>query len=155
MKSASACLTIIGLAAVIAIPGVSIAQMLKMQPGLWEYTSTTTSATIPGMPPSATKAMEGRTMTIRHCLTAADAAQGPLAAMKKNPSCSISFAAQPNGQFTSNMVCKGPQGPSTIVSSGSAMATSFSSTTKMTLTGAQAMTVASHATGRRVGECPK
>ena len=155
MKSTSARLTAFGLAAAIGVSAVSVAQGLKMQPGMWEYTSTTTSATMPGMPPAAAQAMEGRKMTIHHCLTAADAAQGPLAAVKKNPSCSISYSTQANGRFTSNMICKGPQGTSTISSSGSATPASFSSTSKMTMVGAQSATIVSSSTGRRIGDCSK
>lgn len=155
MKSAAARLSIISLAATIGISGASLAQGLKMQPGMWEFTSTTKSAVMPGMPPAAAKAMAGRTMTIHHCITAAEAAQGPLAAMKKNPSCSIVSSMQPNGRFTSNMMCKGPQGNTTITSSGTATPVSFSSESRMSTAGAQSMTIVSSSTGRRIGECSK
>ena len=139
----------------LGISAAAIAQTPKIQPGMWEYKSKTTSTQMPGMPPGTAKMMEGRTMTIRHCITAAQAAEGPMAAMKKNPSCSMNYSMQPSGSFTSSMVCKTPQGTSTVTSSGTATPISFSGTSKMTVAGPQSMTIVSSSTGKRIGVCMK
>ena len=142
------------LAAAMSVAGAAYAQRMAMLPGQWEIVSTTTAVEMPNAPPAAANMMRGRTMTIKHCITPQQIAEGPQAAMKNNKSCTINYHAGAAGRFTSEMVCKQDSGgTATATSSGVMGPTSFSSSSKMAFTGAQPMTVSSTATGRRVGDC--
>lgn len=138
---------------VIGISAAALAQTVKMQPGLWEDVATTTAVEMPGAPPALVKMMIGKVMTIRHCLTDADAEQGPQAAMKKNPSCAITYHMEASGRFSSTMICKEAGGTMTMASSGTASPAAFTSTSKITRTGSQPMTITSTTIGRRVAAC--
>ena len=132
---------------------VAVAQVLSMQPGQWEIVSTTTAVDMPGAPPAVANMMRGRAMTIKHCVTPQEVAEGPQAAMKHNKSCKVSFHTEGGGRFTSEMVCEQGGGAVNAATSGTMTATSFASTSRVIMSGAQAMTITSTATGRKVGEC--
>ena len=148
--------TVIRAAVVVAalpLAAGAFAQSLGIQPGQWEIVSTTTAAEMPGAPAGVADMMRGRSITVRHCITPREAAEGPQAAMKKNNSCRVSYHVGAGGRFTSEMSCAEGGGTMTANSAGTVNATSFSSTTRMVMAGAAAMTITSTATGRKGGEC--
>ena len=132
---------------------VAWAQMPGMQPGQWEIAQTTTAIDMPGAPPAIANMMKGRTVTIKHCVTPQEVAEGPQGAMKRAKGCTINYRAGPGGTYTSQMVCRQGASTTTASSSGRMTGTSFTGTTRLVTTGGQAMTLTSTATGRRVGDC--
>ena len=135
------------------VSAAAVAQMLSMQPGEWEIVTTTTAADMPGAPPAVAKMMRGRSMTIKRCVTPQEVADGPQAAMKRDKSCKVSFHTGIGGRFTSDMVCQQAGSSVKASSSGTMTPTSFASTSRMVMSGAQAMTITSTATGHKIGAC--
>jgi hypothetical protein len=135
------------------VSAAALAQALSMQPGQWEIVTTTTAAEMPGAPPAVANMMRGRSMTIKRCVTPQEVAEGPQATMKRDKSCKVGFHTGVGGRFTSEMMCQQAGSTARATSSGTMTPTSFSSTSRMVMSGAQAMTITSTATGRRVGAC--
>ena len=136
-----------------SLAAAAMAQSLAIQPGMWEIVSTTTAVDMPSAPPAVANMMRGKAMTIKHCITPQEAAEGPQAAMKKNKACTVSYHTGPGGRFSSEMVCRQDGGTMNATSSGTASATAFTSTTRMVMSGGMAMTMTSTASGHRIGNC--
>jgi len=143
------------LAAALTALTLPAAAHAQMQPGQWEVTSNVVSADIPGAPPRAAEAMR-KPHVMRSCVTPEQAARGPLAVTKESSNCRITRRAMGGGKMSAEMVCHQPGGGTmTATTSGSFTPVSFAMTTRMVMTGAQAMSVTSTATGKRVGACGK
>ncbi len=120
-------------------------------PGLWESTSTVTSADMPGMPPSVMAAMK-TPHTIRHCITPEEAARGPQEAMKHDNKCQMKNFTMAGGVFRVDMICPNM----TMHSEGHFTPTSYSSTGTMTTSGARGgMRMSFAGSGKLLGPCGK
>ena len=140
-------------AAAVVIPSVAIAQTTSVQPGLWETAVTVNTVDMPSAPPMVAKIMQGRTTTIRHCITPEEASRGPQEMLKTNKACSFTRYSLAGGRLSSEMVCKQSGGAITATTSGTYTPTSFSATGKSVVTGPATMTMTTTSTGRRIGEC--
>ena len=121
-----------------------------INPGLWETTTRMTLVSMPNMPPQALAAMK-QPHTIRYCVTAAEAAAGPQAAMK-NSDCKIQKYTMGSGTFEMAMTCRGMR----MQSRGTFTPVSYSGRSEM-IGGASAggMHVVSEAKGKLIGPCKK
>jgi hypothetical protein len=138
---------------IIAVAATFIAAPLlagPISPGLWETTTRMTMVSMPNMPLQALAAMK-KPHTVRYCVTAAEAAAGPQAAMK-NSECKIEKYKMGAGTFEMAMTCQGMR----MQSRGTFTPTSYSGRSEM-IGGASAggMHVVSEATGKLVGPCKK
>ncbi len=139
--------TIIAATAMLA---ASAAPAAPITPGLWETTSRMTVVDMPGMPPQAL-AMMKQPRTVRHCVTPAEAATGPGAAMKSSE-CKIDKYAMGAGTYDMVMTCKGMR----MQGHGTFTATSYSGRSEITGAGPQGqMHMVSEGTGKLVGPCKK
>lgn len=133
---------------------VALAQATPVQPGEWETKVTIDAVDMPGAPPMVANMMRGRTTTVKHCITAADAAKGPQEMLKSNKSCTFTRYSMAGGKLSSEMVCKQGGSTMTATSTGSFTPTSFTGTGKAVTTGgAMPMTMSSTTVGRRIGDC--
>lgn len=121
-------------------------------PGMWESTSTVTAIDMPGMPPGALAAMK-KPHSIRHCITPAEAAQGPRELMKRSKTCRFSRFSMVGGILDAQMECDGGGGAMTMHTHGSYTPTSFHTTGSMTMAGPRAMKMTVAGSGRLIGSC--
>jgi len=134
------------IALAIAVPAVASAQ--TMQPGQWETTSSITS--IKGnVPPNMMAMMKGRQTVTRHCVTAAQIAQGPRDMMKARSDCKFDKFVMSGGHYASQMQCKDMR----MVVNGYYTPVSMAATGTMTMTGRMAMTMTTSLKGHRIGAC--
>ncbi len=124
-----------------------------IQPGEWEIAVTINSVDMPGAPAGVANMMRGKTTTIRHCITPADAARGPQDMMKSDRTCTFTRYSMTGGQLSSEMTCVRRNMTITATSSGSFTPVSFTATGRSVATGGMTMTTTSTTTGRRVGDC--
>ncbi len=134
------------IALAIAVPAAAPAQ--TMQPGQWETTSSITS--IKGnVPPNVMAMMKGHPTVSRHCVTAAEIAQGPRNMMKARADCKFDKFVMSGGHYASQMQCKGMR----MNASGTYTPVSMAATGTMTMTGGMAMTMTTSVKARRIGAC--
>lgn len=144
--------TILGTAAV-AVPALALAQSTSVQPGLWEMAATVNTVDMPSAPPMVARMMQGRTTTIRHCITPEEASRGPQEMLKTNKACTFTRYSLAGGRLSSEMVCRQGGGTMTATASGTYTPTSFSATGRSVVTGPATMTMTTTSTGHRVGDC--
>lgn len=135
------------------VPATSFAQAPVVTPGQWEMAVTINTVDMPNAPPMVAKMMQGRTSTIRHCITPEEAARGPQEAMKSDKSCSFTHYSAAGGKLSSEMVCTQSRGTLTATSSGTYTATSFAATGKSVMSGSNPMTMTTTTSGHRIGDC--
>ena len=131
--------------------GLLAAAATPIQPGRWQTSVqiTDVKSSIPGM-----AAMMGRPTTVSACVTPAQAAAGPRAAIENtNGRCRYSSYAVANGRINSVMACSRPGGTMTVRSSGSYTPTMIEVNGIAAMTGGMAMTMRTHTISRRVGGC--
>ncbi len=124
-----------------------------IQPGEWEIAVTINSVDMPSAPAGVANMMRGKTTTIRHCITPADAARGPQDMLKSDRSCSFTKYSMAAGRLSSEMTCVRRGMTLTASSSGTFTPVSFTATGRSVATGGMTMTTTSTTTGRRVGDC--
>ena len=124
-----------------------------IQPGEWEISVTVNSVDMPGAPAGVANMMRGRTTTIHHCITPADAARGPQDLMKSDPSCTFTKYSMAGGKLSSEMTCMRKNMTITASSTGSFTPVSFTATGRSVVTGGAMMTTTTTTNGRRIGEC--
>ena len=118
--------------------------------------ATINSVVMPGAPAGVVKMMTGRTTTVKHCITPAEASRGPQEMLKQSKSCSFTHYAMTSGRLSSTMVCKQGGGTMTATTTGTFTPTAFSASSRMVTTGGgMPMTMTSTSTGRRIGDCGK
>jgi hypothetical protein len=139
------------IALAVVVPSAASAQM--MQPGQWEITSTITSIKGGNMPPNVAAMMKGRPTVIRHCVTPAEAAQGPREMMKANRSCKFDRFLMAGGRYASQMTCNNGGTKISANATGSYTPVSMAATGTTVISGRMAMTMTSVVKGRRVGAC--
>jgi hypothetical protein len=142
---------IILFAALAATPALAAAQ--GVQPGQWEILTTVQSIDMPGAPPQVAAMMKGKPIRISQCITAADAAKGPQEMMKSNKQCRFTRYSMVGGKLSSEMVCNQGGGTMTATSSGTFTPTSFTTSGRSVMTGAQKMTLTATTVGKRIGAC--
>ncbi|MDO6416492.1 DUF3617 domain-containing protein [Sphingomonas sp. BIUV-7] len=125
-----------------------------IQPGLWEMTTKIDTISMPGAPPAMAAAMR-RPKTIRTCITAEQAAQGPRGIQQADKSCKIGRYDWAGGKYVAEIVCSRPTGTMTTRSTGTYTPTSFNSKSQMSSTGQMKMAMTMTASGRRVGLCKR
>ena len=135
------------------VPGAVLAQAGSVTPGEWDMAITTDSMSMPGMDADAMKAMAGRTVHVRHCITPADAARGPQDMLKASKECTFTHYSMVGGRLHSETVCKEPGGTMTAVGDGTFTATGFTMKSRSTMTGGAPMTIVATMIGKRVGAC--
>jgi hypothetical protein len=134
-----------------ASPALAAAQ--AVQPGQWDILTTVQSVDMPGAPPQMAAMMKGRPIRVSQCITAADAAKGPQQLMKSNKQCRFTRYSMTGGRLSSEMVCDQGGGTMTATSTGSFTPTSFTTTGRTVMTGAQKMTMTATTVGKRIGAC--
>lgn len=133
----------------------------SIQPGQWEVATEALKVDAPNMPKEAAGMLRSSlNKTTKICITAADLKQsgGNLFTGKKNENCSRQEFGFEGGRVRGQMSCgSGGQAPGQmeLEVDGSYTATTYSTTTKMQMSGGgMAMNVESRSTGRRIGDCP-
>ena len=122
------------------------------QPGQWEITTRMLAMEMPGMPAGLVKSMIGKPMTIRHCLSAADAASDPQALLRKSgANCSYGNFRMSGGTVDATMSCKQGGNVMTGRTSGRYTPTSYDMTSQMSTSSGMKST--STATGKWIGPC--
>ena len=133
---------------------LTVAAATPIQPGKWVTTVTILDVAMPGTPPQVAAAIKGHPTTVSACVTPADAAKGPRAAIEKtNGRCRYTDYTMSGGRISSTMVCSQPGGAMTVHAIGSYTPTSVSVEGTGMMTGARAMTIHTRTVGRRVGGC--
>ena len=133
---------------------LALAQPPGVQPGQWETKVTINTVDMPGAPPTVANMMRGKTTTIRHCMTAEEAAKGPQEMMKNNKACTFTRYSMTGGKLSSEMVCKQGNSTTTATTAGTFTPTSFNATGKTVTTGgSMPVTMTSTTSGQRVGAC--
>ncbi len=103
------------LAGVVALPFAAMADHGKA--GLWDITVSMKLANMPKIPPDQLAKMKAMgitipnmsTMTVQHCMTAAEvAADKPPQMQRSNKDCAMQDIKMYGGHYTADMVCKGP-----------------------------------------------
>lgn len=123
-----------------------------IQPGRWQTTVTILDAKVPGAPPQVAAMLRGRPTVVTHCITPAQAAAGPRAAIERsNNRCRFTDYSMTGGRLRSTMVCAQPGGQMTFRSAGTY--TPVSMQMEGTGTGGNAMTMRTRTVSRRVGGC--
>ena len=136
-----------------AIPSLALAQASPVQPGLWEIAATVDTVDMPSAPPAVAKMMQGKTTTIRHCITPEEASRGPQDILKANKACTFTRYSMAGGRLRFEMVCKQNGGTMSAKTTGAFTPTSFVAKGRSVITGAATMTMTSTSTGRRLGPC--
>ncbi len=139
--------------AAVALGGVALAEGLPIQAGMWETAVTTTAIDMPNAPPQVAAMMKGRTTTVRHCVTAEEAANGPQAMLKSGKSCSFGRYTVAGGRFDAEMTCSEHGSTMTATSSGSYTPTSYSGTSHIVMSGGTGMSITSTSSAHRIGAC--
>ena len=144
-------LRILPLALVFAAP--AMAQTL--QPGMWEHSSTMTSAEIPGAPPEMMSAMLGQTNTTSSCITQEQLDQGAEALFNQsNGQCTYSEFSMESGHVSVAGTCNSPQGSANIAATGTYTSTTYESESTITAsTPGGEMRMEVEGSGRRTGDC--
>lgn len=138
---------------VLAAAGLGAPALAQVTPGKWEIVTTVNSVDMPGAPPFVANMMKGKPIKVSHCLTPEEAARGPQDMMKARKECTFTRYSMAGGKLDSVMVCQQGGGTMTATSSGSFTPTSFTSSARTVMTGAQQMTMTATAVGTRVGDC--
>ena len=133
---------------------IALAQAGGIQPGQWEMISTTKSVEMPNGPPQVARMMEGRSSTLRRCITSEEAAANGLREMvKANKSCTLGHFAMSGGKYDADMTCSQGGGTMTAVTTGTYTPTTMSSTSHIMIKGPTPMTMTTSVVGKRVGAC--
>ncbi len=143
------------LMAALLVPGAALAQAMGVVPGQWDIAITTTGMTMADMPPEIATSMIGRTIHVKHCITPAEAANGPQAMLRSDKSCTFGKYQVTGNRLHAEMSCKQPGGMMNSVSDGTFTPTGFRTTGKTVLTGDGAMTMSAMTVGTRTGACAK
>lgn len=130
---------------------------LDLDPGMWEHTSTITSAEMPSMPPDMASAMIGQETVTNACVTAEQLAQGPQALFDQTGGqCSYSTLTMSGGELSMSGSCSAPGGGGqmTMTATGTYTRTSYESqsTVSMGMPGGE-MKIEATGSGRRTGDC--
>ncbi len=139
----------------LALPAAVLAQATGVMPGQWDIAITTTSMSMPDMPPEVAKSMAGRTIHVRHCITPVEALSGPQTMMRGDKSCTFSKYQMLGNRLHAEVTCKQPQGMMHSVSDGTFSPTGFTTTGKTVMTGNGGMTMTATTVGKRTGACGK
>ena len=133
------------LSCAVLLSSAAVAQ--TVQPGMWETTSTTKSANMPDMPAFLAKRLQGHTVTVKHCITPEEAAQGPKQMIAQQKSCSIDHYNMSGGRFDAKLICSG----TTVTSAGSYTPVSMSGDSHVS--GPNGVDMTAHVESRRTGSC--
>lgn len=134
---------------------------VKLKPGQWESTVEILSVDGAGMPPAALAMMKGHKTTSRSCITP-EQAERPNAALlagRKDNRCSYQDWSMAGGRMHGTITCagEGGRGKMTMTMDGSYGADSYDVSTQMAsagMPGGMSMTMKSHSTSKRIGDCP-
>ena len=133
---------------------IALAQAAGIQPGQWEMISTTKSVEMPNAPPQVARMMEGRSSTLRRCITSEQAAANGLREMvKANKSCTLSHFTMSGGKYDAEMTCSQSGGTMMASTTGTYTPTTMSSTSRIMIKGPTPMTMTNSVVGKRVGAC--
>lgn len=122
-------------------------------PGKWTTTVVIDDVSMAGAPPGVAAAMKGKPITTTYCVTPEQARQGVRGALKPQTGCAFTQFSVVGTRIATRMTCSRPGGTMTSVGSGTYTPDSFAMTSATTSTGRMAMTMKSHAMGKRVGGC--
>lgn len=129
-------------AALSVLPSVAWSDGLKVEPGLWEFTTTTPGAA--GSPPGASTSTE--------CIRDDD--MTPQKFTSKMKGCQISEPKADASSMSWKMNCPSPHGSMTGTGSFTSTGTTVAGSLDMTMdVGGQKFPMGSKWTGRRTGEC--
>ena len=137
----------------LALPPTAIAQPSGVKPGLWEIAVTINSMDSPSLPPAIAKMMIGKTVTVKHCITPADAAKGPQEMLKSGSGCVFNKYTMAAGRMNSEITCTSHGATTRTASSGTFTPESFTAQGRAVATGGAPMTTTSTSVGRRIGGC--
>jgi hypothetical protein len=98
---------------IVALPMAALASHGKV--GLWNVTIKVSMANMPQIPPDQLAKMQamgvhvpnGSTMSVQHCMTAAEVASDKPPQMQHNDNCAMQNVSFSRGMFTADMVCTG------------------------------------------------
>jgi hypothetical protein len=108
------------------------------------------------MPPAVAEKMKSQKMTSRHCLTPEKAAHPGNDFFGKASKECTNNVVMAGGRVSGSMTCKTPGGSTSVISiDGQYGGDSMEMAMKMDMNSkGQSMSMTSHMTGHRVGECP-
>jgi hypothetical protein len=134
------------------------AAAVRLNPGQWEMIVESSAMTGPSMPAEVAKMMKGMKVTTRECITPQEAERPTSNTFggKSQGDCKQTEFSLAGGKLHAVMTCSGARGGggTSITSDGAYGGDSFDVRSKMETDGGQGrMTMESHVTGRRVGEC--
>lgn len=138
------------LLAALLVPASALAQVT---PGQWTTTVTIDTVEMPGAPPGIANMMRGHKVSMKHCMTAEEAARGPQEMLKSDKSCHFTRYAMAGGKLSSEMTCTRGGMTTTATTTGTFTSTSFAAKGRTVTTGSQPMTMTSSVVGTRVGDC--
>jgi hypothetical protein len=127
-----------------------------IRPGQWQMVNKTKSFSMPGMPAGLAQKMGGG-MTLSRCITPEQVKDNPRSLFEGTQGkCSSTKFNMSGGKIDSVAVCEQPGGKTTISGSGTYTPTSYEMDMTMTANGKQGgMTIKTHVTGKRIGDCSK
>lgn len=144
--------------------GAAGAAGVKLTPGEWETSTEIVDLKMEGLPAgvpqSAMDHMRPPRTTVKSCLTPEDAANpnARMLAAQADSRCTSTRADMSGGQIDIAMSCPAPQGSGamTMTMTGQYSDTSYEMNGDMVMEGPNGvhMTMKSHTTGRRIGDCP-
>lgn len=124
-----------------------------IQPGEWEIHTQVTDVRMPGVTPQMLAMMKTK-QTIRHCVSAKEAAMGPRDMLNQTKgNCSFTRYTMTGGSIDGAMQCTG-KGAMKMTVKGSFTPTSYSTVANMEMTMPQGrMTMTSTGQGKLLGPC--
>lgn len=129
----------------------------RIAPGEWEIHSKVTAVAMSGMSAEMMRAMQGRDVVIRHCVTPEQAEKNPEDLFKASDGkCSFSRFSMKGGKLDAVMQCAQPRGKMIGTIRGSYTPVSYQAQSQMEMTGPHGkMSMASTGSGKRIGACRK
>lgn len=133
---------------------LTVAAATPIQPGKWTTTVTILDMTMANGPPGLGVILRGHPTSMSSCITPAQAAQGPHAAVERSGgNCRYTSFSMAAGRIQSTMVCNQGGGAMTMRATGTYTPTSMSMEATGRSTGPNAMTMRSRTVSRRTGGC--
>lgn len=132
-----------------AIMASPVMAQTTVTPGQYQVVSVIESMSMPNMPPEMMKMMQGKSTTMKICITEEDTKRDPKKMMGADKNCQVKRMDISAGKMDAEMSCKTEQGPMTMVMSGSYTPTGYEIKSEMR----GAMNVKSRMSAKRIGAC--
>ena len=134
---------------------------IRIDPGLWEVTSTVTGASGPNLPRAAQARIKGHRRTLRNCITPGQAArpEANFLRIQEDGRCTYRDFSMRDGRVQGEMRCAGAGQPETVTThmEGRHGPRAYEMRMHMVSTGMPEggnITIETRTIGRRIGDCP-